>query len=553
MVLTRTTRPSAGMLTHVRKALQCSHEDVVASASSYYQWQVPGKAVAVSLSLDVVERLGLAARESGESPLPRRPEIGGFLLGTVKRTRGETTVQVDGFEPVECEHAFGPSYFLSGADQQRLAAQRRGRKPAGTSIVGFFRSSTRKEFALTIEDLDLMATYFSKPSMVMLLVHSAPGGALKGGFFLWEQRAIRTMTPYLPFPFDAAALVDSSYEIRRRPSESAAEKKQAVVERKEFPVGVQLIPLREGSMTRARTWQVPAQLRPLTLGKFRLEWLVATAALAIAVLGGVLHRGTGSADASAILRTQSRSSATAALHQDDRPRPFAVAQTPMPVQPPWEVENIPMLPVEIPPAPPKAPPEAETPTMQTASRIAVVRAAPEVAEAAPAPSLLAAPDVPVELPESPEPLVKEIGALPIGTLPSVLPDVPDPFVTIAVEPLANDRRGLAGRFLSRRNAHQKTEFVPPRLVGQRAPEVTPELRRQIQDKTVPITVKLYVGRGGTVDYAELLSNGTGANRDLATLAVFASRKFQFAPAQEGGEAVPAEVLVRFRFGALANR
>jgi hypothetical protein len=521
----------------------------VASASSYYQWQVPGKAVAVSLSLEAVERLGLAVRDSGGSPVFRRPEIGGFLLGTVKRTRGGTTVQVDDFEPVECEHAFGPSYFLSGADQQRLRAQRRRRKPAGVSMVGFFRSNTRREFALAIEDVDLMATYFAKPSMVMLLVHSASAGALKGGFFLWEQRAIRTMTPYLAFPFAVSALTDGDYEIRGGRSESVAEATHAAVGRKASPAGIQCVALRDGSTRPARTRVVLSQLWPLTRGRFRLEWFVATAALALAVLGGALHRGTGAADASAILRTQSNSSVPAALHKDDHLRNAAVAQTALPVERPRDVDNlpIPLLPAQIPPASPKAPSEAQKPTAQAASRNAGIHPS-EVAKAEPVPTLPAAPDVLVELPESPEPLVNEI-----KTLPSALPDVPDPFVTFAVEPLANDRRGLAGRFLSRRNVHQKTEFVPPRLIRQRAPDIPQELRRQIQDKTVPITVKLYLGRAGTVDYAELLSDGTGANRDLATLAVFASRKFQFAPAQEGGEAVPAEVLVRFRFGALAKR
>jgi TonB family protein len=82
--------------------------------------------------------------------------------------------------------------------------------------------------------------------------------------------------------------------------------------------------------------------------------------------------------------------------------------------------------------------------------------------------------------------------------------------------------------------------------------VPPELRSRIA-KPVPITVKLYVDRSGSVEYAELLSNGTGDNRDLASLAVFTARRWRFSPAQEGGEAVPSQVRVQFRFGADAAR
>jgi hypothetical protein len=72
--------------------------------------------------------------------------------------------------------------------------------------------------------------------------------------------------------------------------------------------------------------------------------------------------------------------------------------------------------------------------------------------------------------------------------------------------------------------------------------------RQRAGQEVAIDVKLYVDRAGKVDFAELLSNGTGANRDLASLAVFSSRHWEFSPAHLGDETVPAEVVLRFRFG-----
>src|SRR5215472_633392 len=191
-------------------------------SDSYYRWEAPGKPVAVSLSLEVVERLGPALRQGGQAS-HRRAEIGGLLLGTVRRSGGLTVVEVNGFETIECEHAFGASYFLSGDEQRKLAERlHRRTSSGGATIVGFFRSNTRKEFALTIEDIDLMARHFPKPSMVLLLVHAAADGALRGGFSIWEQHAIRTMTPYVEFPFETSALLAGSHTICKRPREGAA-------------------------------------------------------------------------------------------------------------------------------------------------------------------------------------------------------------------------------------------------------------------------------------------------------------------------------------------
>jgi hypothetical protein len=127
------------------------------------------------------------------------------------------------------------------------------------------------------------------------------------------------------------------------------------------------------------------------------------------------------------------------------------------------------------------------------------------------------------------------------------PAILDPFVKIAFDPLPPSRQGLLGKLplISRR--HRRTEFVPPRPVRDASPEVPPELRHRIQQE-VPIDVKVYVDRAGKVEFAELLSNGSGSNRELASLAVFSSRHWEFSPAHLGDETVPAEVVLRFRFG-----
>ncbi|HUB34948.1 MAG TPA: hypothetical protein VMA31_18060 [Bryobacteraceae bacterium] len=555
-----------------------------AASAAYYQWQPPGKAIAVSLSLAVIGRLGSSVLEDGE-PFPhRRPEIGGFLWGSVKRSRGVAVVQVDGFEPVECEHAFGPSYFLSGADQNRLAERlRRYRPPRGTSIVGFFRSNTRKEFALAVEDINLMARYFSKPSMVLLLVHSSSDGALRAGFSIWEQRAIRTLKPYLEFPFEPAILFAGGYEISGREHGRALAAPSPPPVRRQIPAPSPAAPL-EGANTSlvrrptglaapmrsqpapvwvdARSGQAPrlgtvAHFSRLWRGPMRLEWLVAAAAVGIALLGGVLHRDTRPLESGLPPAMQGKHVAARANQDADRTEPSVAAAPPAPAaavplpaaplapEAPARLSETPVLAAAVPAAPPVSQPE---PIVQsgppTAPRAVAIPIAPLRVAAVSAPPLPAPPNIALEPPKAPAPLLSDGGILPAG-----IRGAPDPFVRIAVDPLPGHRK-LLGKLFSGKKVG--TVFEPPRLLDERPPEVPSELRDRIRG-SVPITVKLYVNRTGSVEYAELLSDGTGQNRDLAALAVFASRKWQFAPARQGGEAIPAEVLVQFRFGAGANQ
>src|SRR5260370_23669045 len=111
-------------------------------------WEVPGKPISVRLSLDVVSRIGMAVQE-GFKALPRRGlEIGGLLIGTTRDAGNFTVVDVDDFEPVESEHATGPSYVLSDADRRLLKERIAAREASAKlpSVVGFYRSHSRKDF-----------------------------------------------------------------------------------------------------------------------------------------------------------------------------------------------------------------------------------------------------------------------------------------------------------------------------------------------------------------------------------------------------------------------
>jgi hypothetical protein len=166
---------------------------------------------------------------------------------------------------------------------------------------------------------------------------------------------------------------------------------------------------------------------------------------------------------------------------------------------------------------------------------------PPLAAEAP-PRLPDPPKIATELPASPEAL-SHIGAI----LKSPEPVPPDRFVNVDVQESTPKSTGLLHN-LSLGRKHDKHEtFIAPAPIHQDKPAVPPELRRRVNGE-VAIDVKVFVDRAGKVEYAELLSNGTGANRDLASLAVFSSRRWRFSPASRDGAAVPAEVVLRFRFG-----
>jgi hypothetical protein len=519
-----------------------------AASRSYYRWQVPGKTVAVNLSLAVVARLVPAVRQAEYSASPRIPEIGGLLLGTVRRSHGMTIVEVDDFEPVACEHLSGPSYFLSGSDQRRLAGRVRLSRKRGAAVVGLFRSNTRREFALSVEDVDLMGSLFSNASMVMLLVDTPLQGPLRGGFFFWEQRSIRTMTTYLDFAFDVGSL---PAERREAPSERKKLQWNHAAGRYASLLGAMgnwLRPVKATSFFRfemahaaehsgkvppAQTPSVFSQMWSYLPTRFRREWLVAAAALGIVVLGVAMHPESPHAAALTTITTQT-------AHEADRALPAAepapTEPVPVPLELPLQVETLQVF---------AASRAAPLPPPASAAKRVELPAAPPPAEAASVPSLPDAPELPLALPQPLEPVTLS------SSLPAPVVAAPaDPFVSVEVEPLISDRRRLLEKL--RRVNRSETTVVPPRPVRQPLPEIPSALRQRIRD-VVPINVNLYLDRAGAVEYAELVSDGTGANREIASLAVFTARHWQFSPAQQGGGPVPAKVLVRFRFGATADR
>jgi len=175
-------------------------------AASFYSWEVPGKPISLRLACQALDRILLhAVGGMGRITRGRGAEVGGLLLGTAERSQDRRVVRIEDFEPVACEHMFGPSYTLSVADRQKLSQALERWKPApGRRIhaVGYCRSHTRDELALSPEDVELFCTYFSDPASVALVVKPRATGASAVGFFFWEDGEIRSDAPSLEFTFE---------------------------------------------------------------------------------------------------------------------------------------------------------------------------------------------------------------------------------------------------------------------------------------------------------------------------------------------------------------
>jgi hypothetical protein len=118
-------------------------------------------------------------------------------------------------------------------------------------------------------------------------------------------------------------------------------------------------------------------------------------------------------------------------------------------------------------------------------------------------------------------------------------------VKVRAEPVAATRPNLPLiRKLSRR-----ADFVPPSVLHEAPP---PNLPHRTIPRDVNINVKVYVNSSGKVDYSEVVSKVAESDRDLASLAVFAGRRWEFVPARSGGSAVAGEVILHYRFSALGN-
>ena len=159
--------------------------------------EVPDRQFSIHLAYSVIERLERDVIAAFNALPKRGAEVGGLLLGRVDESPNRS-VYIDDFVPVKCEYRRGPSFLLSDADRPGLenAIAR-----AGTTVVGFYRSHTRKDFGFDTEDVARFETYFPDSNRVFLLIKPLSISQSTARFFLWEGGEVGGDFSLPEFPF----------------------------------------------------------------------------------------------------------------------------------------------------------------------------------------------------------------------------------------------------------------------------------------------------------------------------------------------------------------
>lgn len=175
--------------------------------SGYYLWETAGNPLSVRLNLDVIDRLGADVTNKFTDLTGRGSEIGGVLLGRITNDHKKTFF-VEDYELTECDYSDGPLFSLSDESKSRMVEQlHRLKTSSPQSVLGFFRSHTRKNLSLDQNDLALIRDYFAGPATIFLLIKPFAAKPSTAGFFVWENGEIRMEESYCQFPFKRAELV----------------------------------------------------------------------------------------------------------------------------------------------------------------------------------------------------------------------------------------------------------------------------------------------------------------------------------------------------------
>lgn len=558
----------------------------------WLSWEVPGKPVSVRLSRDVAGRLRMAVWE-GFKALPRRGlETGGLLIGTTREMGDRIVVEVDDFEPVETEHASGPSYVLSDAELRLLEARiAASEDPESPSIVGFYRSHTRSNFAITAEDASLFSRYFPAASHVFLLIKANDDGRPTGGFVIREGGKVVSDSPYAEFPLPLTSVVSTPRETR-----------------------VPALHTSEAPPRVAPTIPPPAPARAAWVVR-RPVWLAIAAAVAlcVALFVGIRKRSPGPivpkpGPSLALNVTIAGNSLRLSW---DRQSSSHAGNAVLWIKDGQEEQRFELDSKQLGEGSVTYWPrnsdvnfrfELHSPGANVTESVRAIGGPSRASVVVPAPAAMAveSPTVPaVQAPavaavKAHRPLVrsrkkprrKQIGAAsrqnarafalpqrppdPAGVAPAALPDPPtirlvvalpsessreilkaivpanslagaDSPVRVSVEPVPGSRRNIP--LIGKR--YPRADYVPPAPLRNSG---VPSPPHRNVTRTVNINVKVYVNPSGKVDYSEVLSKVAEADRDLAAFAMFAARRWEFVPARDAEGAVAGEVILHYQFG-----
>lgn len=174
--------------------------DISTNDGALATWSAPQCPFVIEYSRKALDDIRLAVVDAFFSPPRGGVEIGGILLGRFENER----LQILDSMPIECEHAFGPVFTLSPADQVRLGEMLGRSYPGDLKPVGWYHSHTRSEIALCEADLDIHNRYFAERWQVALVLRPSTLQPTQAGFFFREpDGAIHIEHSYREFMVEA--------------------------------------------------------------------------------------------------------------------------------------------------------------------------------------------------------------------------------------------------------------------------------------------------------------------------------------------------------------
>jgi len=155
-------------------------------SAAYATWTQPGTQFTVSYSVPLFQEIDFVINE-GYRRIPHGGiEVGGVLFGRV----AGSTVWLDAFRNIECEHASGPSFTLSERDvallRQQLAGAASDPELQGLQVAGWFIAHTRSELRMNEREAALFNELFPEPGKITVLIKPERFQPTRFGFVVRE-------------------------------------------------------------------------------------------------------------------------------------------------------------------------------------------------------------------------------------------------------------------------------------------------------------------------------------------------------------------------------
>jgi hypothetical protein len=138
--------------------------------SGFAFWTDPDSSLTITYSLAVFHEIDFLVNENFRRIPHGGMETGGLLFG---HARGNGII-IEAFRPIECEHAFGPSFVLSDRDlkalEHQLAAASSDPDLAGLEPLGWFIAHTRSDLILNEREIAWFHRFFPGSGKLTVLV-----------------------------------------------------------------------------------------------------------------------------------------------------------------------------------------------------------------------------------------------------------------------------------------------------------------------------------------------------------------------------------------------